>query len=361
MKKIKLFLSLFIITTVFLCSCTSVQKDIMISTDNDEDMSLTFDLESQIAELDAQSLQKNNQEEVLKKTQALISKINKKLSESKENKILESKLNAFLGRLCEIQGNITKAKHYLDEAYKKNKDEIQVLILKRRLGIEKNIIKKIDEFESKGLIYLESAIEAFQNNDYDVSSGEFDIAFLTLPSFYRDAYNPIRDKAWNLKDTFTDNIKLNTLLNQKDITVMQMIEITNLSTSVLEVYTGGKKLSGENLFNTLVSAGLFSSVSNNNADSKSISSKITVTRKLASRFLWNIFCTGKNFSKLKYSERYLTKNFSPVKDVTVLDSDFDAILGTIENELLFLTDGLNFQPEKNITAEEFYAAIKKIK
>ncbi len=361
MKTIKLFVSLSIIIALFLCSCTSVQKDIMISTDNDEDLSLAFDLESRIAELDAENLQKNNKEDFLKKSNSLISQINKKLSESKENKLLESKLNAFLGRLCEIQGNISKAKQYLDEATKKNKDEIQALILKRRLGIEKNIIKKIDEFESKGLIYLESAIEAFQNNDFDISSGEFDIAFLTLPGFYKEAYNSIRDKAWKLKDTYTDNIKLNTLLNYKNITVMQMIEITNFSSSVLEVYTGGKKLSGENLFNTLDSAGLFSSISNNNTDVKKISSKDIVTRKIASRYLWNIFCTGKKFSKTRYSEKYLMKNFSPVKDITVLDSDFDAVLGTIENEFLFLTDGLNFQPEKYITSEEFYTAIKKLK
>lgn len=342
-------------------SCTSVQKDVMISTDTDEDMSLTYDFESRIAELDAEVLENKNKDESLKKCQTLMAEINKKLSETNQNKLLESRLNAFLGRLSEIQGNITKAKQYLEEAAKKNKDEIQALILKRRLGLETNIIEKLDDFETKGLIYLESAIEAFQNEMFDISSGEFDIAFLTLPQFYRKAYNSIRDKAWNLKDTFSENVRVKTLIKQNEISLMQMVEITSQTTSLLDIYTGGKKMSDENLFNSLASAGLFTPSSQiQNVKAKKINSQEIVTRKMAARFLWNIFCTGKNFSKTKYSEKYKTKNLSPVPDILVTDSDFDAILGSVENELLILPDGLNFIPDKNISGQDFYNAIKKI-
>ena len=62
MKKQNLLLSL-IIFIIMISSCTSVQKDVMISTDTDEDMSLTYDFESRIAELDAEVLENKNKDE----------------------------------------------------------------------------------------------------------------------------------------------------------------------------------------------------------------------------------------------------------------------------------------------------------
>ena len=57
----------------------------------------------------------------------------------------------------------------------------------------------------------------------------------------------------------------------------------------------------------------------------------------------------------KYSDRHSKKANakSPIPDVDISNPDFDAVLGTVENEIIDLPDGINFQPDADVTAMEY--------
>ena len=63
------------------------------------------------------------------------------------------------------------------------------------------------------------------------------------------------------------------------------------------------------------------------------------TRKICSRFLWNLYTDqNEKIKKTKYSENYRNRENarSPIEDVEISDKDFDAIMGSVENELIDL-------------------------
>ena len=105
-------------------------------------------------------------------------------------------------------------------------------------------------------------------------------------------------------------------------------------------------------------------VDQNNLDktSQDITKSKTISRKMAARFLWNLYVQnkGKQAQLTKYSSRYakLSTAKSPIADITLQDKDLDAVLGVIENEIMELPDGKNFNPDDNITVIEFIASLK---
>ena len=52
---------------------------------------------------------------------------------------------------------------------------------------------------------------------------------------------------------------------------------------------------------------------------------------------------------------------SPIPDVPLASPDFDAVLGSVENELMTLRDGVNFYPEEKVSGAEFNASLTKIR
>ena len=209
---------------------------------------------------------------------------------------------------------------------------------------------------------LESALDAYKAGRYDEAAGLFDTSFLLLAPFYKSAYSPLREKAWRLKDAVSDDKELSKFLPLESLTLLQMIEITQASTQLLDIYTGGKKYGGERLFAVVRGAGLLKSVSGISDDGQ-LRSTAEASRILCARFLWNLrTAAGKNPNPARYSERYRSRMLSsPIPDVPLASPDFDAVLGSVENELMTLRDGVNFYPEGKVSGAEFNASVTKIR
>lgn len=364
----KLFI-LMIFANLFF-SCATLQKDIVMSTDSliqSEDIEY---LEKSFTQFDAKILligNVNNQSSLSIELERLESDILQTIKVSGVNKIILSRLYALDGLTCLLQGKKQKAKSLYNKSIQENKGDSYTIILGSRLGeinslSDKNVISGSNE---TALLTLEEGLNHYIKGEYNDCVAKLDSAFITLPDFYRVSYNEIRQNAWSLRNNskITDDKKILAVLNKNEILVGDMVLITQETTSLFYTINGGKKFSESDLFLRLNKAGYFDSCSSQKSEKNSIKRNQKVSRSLAARFLWNILCDKKsNESKIRNSILYRQKvGFSPIPDVDLYDSDFDAILGCVEREIMVLSDGVNFNPEKSVSASEFYSWVKQIK
>ena len=59
----------------------------------------------------------------------------------------------------------------------------------------------------------------------------------------------------------------------------------------------------------------------------------------------------------RYRQRY---SFSPVPDVAVEEPWFDAVLGVVEREIMDLPDGINFQPDGEVSGLEYLSILQRL-
>ena len=72
---------------------------------------------------------------------------------------------------------------------------------------------------------------------------------------------------------------------------------------------------------------------------------------------------GKNDLASRYSDYYtkLSQSHnvsSPIADIQIEDSDFDAVLGMVENQIMELPDGKNFYPSEAISLVDYLNCLK---
>ena len=356
----KLLIIGFAVFSLAFASCMTFQKDILVSSDETTDGGFPLSMQSRLAPLDAAFFSGDDAVNSAAERTYIISEIQKRLVFPEPEKRTASRLYALLGRAYFIGGNSSEAKKCYDQALRRYADDSEAIVLGHRLGIV-NLKEALSLRSGNGILVLESALGAYKAGRYDDAAGLFDTAFLLLAPFYKSAYSPLREKAWRLKDSVSDDRELAKFLPLESLSLLQMLEITQASTQILDIYTGGKKYGGEKLFAVVRTSGLLKSVSGFSDDGQ-LRSSAEASRILCARFLWNLrTATGKNPNPLRYSERYRRKmSPSPIRDVPLDSPDFDAVLGCVENELMTLRDGINFLPEGRVSGAEFNASVKKI-
>ena len=357
----KLIIIIFAAFTLALVSCMTFQKDVLVSSDETTDGGFSLSMQSRLVPLDAAFFSGDSPETYAAERAHIISEIQKRLAFPELEKRTASRLYALLGRAYFIGGNTNEARKCYDQAVRRYADDSEAIVLGHRLGIV-NLKEALSLRSGDGVLVLESALRAYKAGKYDEAAGLFDTAFLLLAPFYKSAYSPLREKAWRLKDAVSDDKALAKFLPLESISLLQMIEITQASTQLLDIYTGGKKYGGEKLFSVVRGTGLLKSVSGASDDAQ-LRSSSEASRILCARFLWNLrTAAGKNPNPLRYSERYRSRMpASPIRDVPLDSSDFDAVLGCVENELMTLRDGVNFYPEGKVSGAEFNASLTKIR
>ena len=83
------------------------------------------------------------------------------------------------------------------------------------------------------------------------------------------------------------------------------------------------------------------------------------SKKDAALFLWHLI-VGNNETRLKkYTRYYTSKRRLPIPDVMMDGIYFDAIVGTVEEDVMPLADGKNFEPDKPVSGMEFYRWLLK--
>ena len=357
----KLIIIVFAALSFALVSCMTFQKDVLVSSDETVDGGFSLSMQARLASLDAAFFSGDNAANYASERAHIISEIQKRLAFPELEKRAASRLYALLGRAYFIGGNSNEAKKCYEQAARRYADDSEAIVLGHRLGII-NLKEALSLRSGDGVLVLESALDAYRAGRYDEAAGLFDTAFLLLAPFYKSAYSPLREKAWRLKDAVSDDKALAKFLPLESISLLQMIEITQASTQLLDIYTGGKKYGGERLFAVVRGAGLLKSVSGISDDGQ-LRSTAEASRILCARFLWNLrTAAGKNPNPARYSERYRSRMLSsPIPDVPLASPDFDAVLGSVENELMTLRDGVNFYPEEKMSGAEFNASVTKIR
>ena len=357
----KLIIIIFAAFTFALVSCMTFQKDVLVSSDETTDGGFSLSMQSRLVPLDAAFFSGDSPETYAAERAHIISEIQKRLAFPELEKRTASRLYALLGRAYFIGGNTNEARKCYDQAVRRYADDSEAIVLGHRLGIV-NLKEALSLRSGDGVLVLESALSAYKAGRYDEAAGLFDTAFLLLAPFYKSAYSPLREKAWRLKDAVSDDKALSKFLPLESLSLLQIIEITQASTQLLDIYTGGKKYGGEKLFSVVRGTGLLKSVSGASDDAQ-LRSSSEASRILCARFLWNLrTAAGKNPNPLRYSERYRRRMLSsPIRDVPLDSPDFDAVLGCVENELMTLRDGVNFYPEGKMSGAEFNASLTKIR
>lgn len=368
-KLIYKFITLSVIM-LSIISCSTMQQDVVISTIPQENISEIENFEFRLAHLDAKNIITEDNDftrksEIKKNAEQLLSDLSKIINNINIQQSAQARLNAIKGRVYLIQENIESAKICYQLSESLYKGDIQNKILGYRLGIIKNISDIPVHSSDKEIILLEQAIIYFTEQNYAYSIAKFDEAFISCKSYNKEAYTLLRDYAWEKHSI--ENLNSNSNLAAiKELTIGQMMLIAQSYPDIITDYTGGNEYNEGTLFRKLTQKGLITSAFNEDPPKKTYA-YTKLTKSMAARFIWNLFCNKKNDSTLK--RRYTDspngtfagkKITSPIKDVSVTHDDFNAILCCVQYRFLSLTDGINFRPNDPVSGAEIIKALNII-
>lgn len=370
MKKLLIILSGLFLFSLF--SCASLQEDIFVSTGNNSVIFESIeDFENAFISIDCTYITEHKLSSA--EVNTLLTKID--VSDPHMEPVLKARLLALQGLLYLYQGKTSKANDTYLQAKGAQAGDSYVLMLGSRL--EKNNNDQLERLNSvlkiepeDGIINLEKAKVLYVMQKYPEAMASIDKAFLIFQKYnqenYRTGYIPLQENIWQMYklSTKTDS-NINVADLQKPVSPQNMITYTVENSSLLNFFTAGAKYKTADLIKRLEKAGYLSSPvdsDNFNKSSLEITKAKFINRKMAARFLWNVYIQnkGKQSQKTKYSTRYakLSTAKSPVSDIQITDPDLDAVLGVVENEIMELPDGKNFYPSENITVIDFITCLK---
>ena len=351
---------------LFLCigflifSCSTLQQDIEVYSAPEEESPEILELEREIVFLEAKNFR--GEEIDLVKIQEITKKLDKMAGTVNLQNIGQAKLFGLQGRVALLSGKKSLAKSYYEQSVNTYKGEVQSVILGFRLGLVENLENQFVEKNYLPLLILENAITAYLKEEYLQSVAKFDEAFISLESYYHEAYELMRNEAWKFREISgkltTDEAEI---LKLDVINLFQMLSFTQNTTDFLFKYTASKKYSEDALIKQVVSSGLLNPI-NGESDIKDLNKSTVVTRQLAARFLWNLYLERNGLSREEiYANQFKMVGFSPIGDLDLDSPDFDAVLGCVEKEIMELVDGENFYPDEYMSPIDFNVSLSKIK
>jgi len=364
------------ITLIFLAltltACTStLQEDIFDSTEaSSQVLTAVADFEKSFIKYDADYI--INSKITYNDTVSFHSTLEAKLSETHEPAII-SQLQALNGLVYLMENKAKKAQDCYKSAKENQQDNTYIILLQSRLNKDINeslkAIEQVTASEPENEVFLlEKGKLLYKLFKYDNSIAAIDNALMISDqknkSIYREYYSSFRDQVWNLYNSQITSTSKDINLSA-NLTKDSMLILTTENSSLLNSFTAGTKMSTSELTKKLTAYGAFSSAidennKNNSADELIKSSAIT--RIMAARFLWNLYVEEKAKPELKtrYSKRYQNKGSSPIADVEIDNEDFDAVMGTVEKEIMDLPDGKAFFPYNVLTNLDYVTILKKL-
>lgn len=372
MKKLSLF---YLVLVLFLFSCASIQRDLYIASPQTELGKELLFLESELISLDALDIEAAHAGDTGYRLSdeaytSLLQKIEAFLVQEPDQNS-KARLYALKGRLHLLyaQGQTAKsqkklAQKALQDAEKQNPYDLQVYVLKKRLGEIESFSKELLDRDSSNVLRIEQALSFFQNSLYAEAVSSFDSAFRLAEPMYQSVYGNIRNRAWALREVKESTSKdLDSYLKKNSLTMKELVQVIDDNSSAFESITGGKKYKPSDLYLHLQNLDLFSPLSEVGIrEQEKIKANDEATRRYSARLLWRLYLinTSKQDQKNIYSQFYRKKTDakSPILDVFLDDADFDAILACVEREWMDLPDGKHFYPEKGVEFLELLEWIK---
>lgn len=175
----------------------------------------------------------------------------------------------------------------------------------------------------------------------------FDASLPKLGEEYALLFGDERERAWSLRDAESaPSADASAYLTREPITMLGMAAVAQSETTAMDRVTGGAPWAAGVLFERLKAAGWYL---DQGADAKA-----PATRKDAALFLWTMMSRGDRAMAARYTARYASRGRSPVPDVPLGSPYFDAVLGVVEEGVMALVDGSDFDPEGPASGLEFY-------
>jgi len=332
-------------------SCASVQTDIRYSGGAGSAREKV--LETLEATIVSQRIQYNPEQ--LKRTQA---DIEATLREPSTDSSYLARLHALSADVYLLQRQPNEARKQLAAAKQQNEyDEYVQLVSarlisdpeKRRAYLEERLVQNPTYYRLKaelGGLY-------FAAQDYRNALAAFDASLSFLPEGYRQLYGKQREQSLQLYTIDGASIRKSSekILRTPQLSLVEMATLTQDSTNALDFITGTAEWKPPLLAEYLQKDGWYHPERNVLKD--------LASKKDAALFLWHLI-VGNDESRLKrYTRYYTSKRRLPIPDVMMDGGYFDAIVGTVEEDVVPLTDGKNFEPDKPVSGMEFYRWLLK--
>ena len=345
-----------VIILLFCCalcaiSCASVQTDIRYSGDTGAIREKT--LETLEATIVSQRIQRSSEQ--LKKVQT---DIEARLLEPTTDSSYLARLYALSADVFLLQRQLNETRKRLTVAKQQNEyDEYVHLVSARLISEPEKRIAYLKERLVQNPTYYRLKAELgglyFAAKDYRNALAAFDASLSFLPAEYQRLYSKQREQSLQLYTIDGDSIQKSSekILQAYPLSLVEMAILTQDSTNALDFITGTAEWKPPLLADYLQKNGWY--------HPERDVLKAPASKKDAALFLWHLI-VGNNEARLKkYSRYYTNKRRLPIPDVMMDGIYFDAIVGTVEEDVVPLVDGKNFAPDKPVSGMEFYRWLLK--
>ena len=332
-------------------SCASVQTDIKYSGDAGAMREKT--LETLEAAIVSQRIQYSSGQ--VKRMQTDIEAL---LREPSTDSSYLARLYALSADVYLLQRQPIEARKRLTSAKQQNEyDEYVQLVSARLISESKQRELYLKERLAQNSTYYRLQAELgglyFTLKDYRHALAAFDASLSFLPKEYRQLYGDQREQSLQLYTLDSDSIRQSSekILQVSHLSLVEMATLTQDSTNALDFITGTAEWKPPLLADYLQKHGWY----NPGCDVL----KDLASKKDAALFLWRLI-VGDDETRLKrYTRYYTNKRRLPIPDVLMDGVYFDAIVGTVEEDVVPLADGKNFEPDKPVSGMEFYRWLLK--
>ena len=332
-------------------SCASVQTDIRYSGNAGADREKN--LETIEAAIVLQRMRYSSEQ--LKRIQANIDVF---LREPSTDSSYLARLYALSADTYLLQQQLSEARKRLTTAKQQNEyDEYVQLVSARLISDQEKRRAYLEERLVQNPAYhrLQSELGGlyFAAQDYRNALAAFDASLSFLPEEYQQLYREQREQSLQLYTIDGSSIRKSSekILQASPLSLIQMAILTQDSTNALDFITGTAEWKPPLLADYLQKNGWY----HPNRDVL----KDFASKKDAALFLWHLIVGNDDARLKKYTRYYTSKRRLPIPDVMMDGIYFDAIVGTVEEDVVPLTDGKNFEPDKPVNGMEFYRWLLK--
>ncbi|UTC68294.1 MULTISPECIES: hypothetical protein [unclassified Treponema] len=344
-------LFLVVIAFVLFVSCSTMQKDSIYSTTSSRDNIRNIEnIEVNIV--------KQYRESSQEKIDQIKKDLNNLLAVPSSDRSYLSLVYALYADYFLLGRDRTSAKRMLKTAESYNPHEEYVQLVKSRL-IEKTedrkdyLISMIKLNPTAYRLQSELGFVYYLLKDYTNALVAFDASLDFLNEEYSLLYGEKREYCRKFYKVDSDLKKTTAqILTQSKISLIDMATLTQDNTHALDSITGTAFWRPAMLADRLKAAGWYDdSVSLSNGKAK---------RRDAALFLWHLLIGNDNEALTQYSRQYVYSGKpSPIQDVAIDGVFFDAIIGTVEEDIIPLIDGRLFVPDGDVSGLDFYEWLKK--
>ena len=193
----------------------------------------------------------------------------------------------------------------------------------------------------------------FAAKDYRNALAAFDASLSFLPDAYQQYYRPQREQCAQLYTVDSASVTESSekILQANPISLVEMAALTQDSTNALDFITGTAVWRPPLLAKTLQQAGWY------HPDRDVL--KDSASKKDAALFLWRLIIGSDEQRLTQYTRYYTNKRRLPIPDVLMDGIYFDAIVGSVEEDVVPLADGKHFEPDTPVSGLEFYRWLLK--